>query len=214
MEAPPAADEDVSPHDRAPSGAGLAGVILCGGRSSRMGVDKATIRFEGMTLLERAVARLDAVCDPVLIAPGGTSATMPGRQAIADASANAGPLGGVVAALRYSPHRLLAVVAVDLPWVDPGLIRMLADLIGDRDVALCETRGGFEPLHAVYSTTLLAAAETALAGPNRSLRRLIGTAKALRVPESEWRGAGFSERFALNINTPEDLAEISRQARR
>jgi len=139
---------------------------------------------------------------------------MPGRQAIADAVLNAGPLGGVVAALRTSPHRLLAVVGVDLPWVDPGLIRMLADLIGDRDVALCETGVGVEPLHAVYSTSLLAAAETTLAGPDRSLRRLIGTANALRVPESAWRGAGFSERFARNINTPEDLAEISRQARR
>jgi molybdenum cofactor guanylyltransferase len=179
-----------------------------------MGVDKATIRFEGMTLLERAVARLDNVCDPVLIAPGGTSAKMTGRQAIADAVPNAGPLGGVVAALRNAPHRLIAVVAVDLPWVDPGLIRMLASLIGDRDVALCENGGGVEPLHAVYSTSILAAAETVLAGPDRSLRRLIGRANALRVPENEWRGAGFSERFARNINTREDLAAISRQARR
>jgi molybdenum cofactor guanylyltransferase len=214
VESPPAADEDVSLQDPAPSGAGLAGVILCGGRSSRMGVDKATIRFEGMTLLERAVARLDEVCDPVLFAPGGTSATMPGRQAIVDAVPNAGPLGGLVAALRNSPQRLLAVVAVDLPWVDPGLIRMLADLIGDRDVAVCETGSGIEPLHAVYSTSILAAAETALAGPDRSLRRLIGTANTLHFPESAWRDAGFSERFALNVNTPEDLAEISRQARR
>jgi molybdopterin-guanine dinucleotide biosynthesis protein A len=179
-----------------------------------MGVDKATIRFEGTTLLARAVSRLAGVCDPLLLAPGGTSAHMTGRQAIADALPNAGPLGGVVAALRTSPHRLLAVVAVDLPWVDPGLIRMLADLIGDHDVALCETGGGVEPLHAVYSTAILAAAEAALAGPDRSLRRLIGTANALQVPESRWRGAGFSEKFALNVNTPEDLTEINREARR
>jgi molybdenum cofactor guanylyltransferase len=213
VEVPPAADEDVRPQDRAPSGAGLAGVILCGGRSLRMGVDKAMLRFEGMTLLERAVARLDDVCDPVLIAPGGTSAKMPGRQAIADAVPSAGPLSGVVAALRSSPHRLIAVVAVDLPWVEPALIRMLADLIGDRDVAVCETVYGVEPLHAVYSTSLLAASEIALAGTDRSLRRLIGTANALRVPESEWRDAGFADTFARNVNTPDDLAEISRQAR-
>ncbi len=214
MEPPPAADEDVSPQGRAPSGAGLAGVILCGGRSARMGVDKATIQFEGMTLLERAVARLGDVCNPLLIAPGGTPATVSGRRAIADAAPNAGPLGGIVAALRASPHRLLAVVAVDLPWVDPGLIRVLADRIGDRDVALCETGGGIEPLHAVYSTSILAAAESALAGPDRSLRRVIRMANALRVPETEWRGAGFSDLFALNLNTPEDLAEVSREARR
>ncbi len=214
MESPPATDQDVIQQDRAPSGAGLAGVILCGGRSLRMGVDKATIRFEGTTLLARAVARLDEVCDPVLIAPGGTSAKMTGRQSIADAVRDAGPLGGVVAALRTSPHRILAVVAVDLPWIDQRLIRMLADLIGDRDVAVCEAGGGVEPLHAVYATSILAAAETALAGPDRSLRGLISRANALHVPESAWRGAGISERFALNINTPGDLAELRREARR
>ena len=124
------------------------------------------------------------------------------------------PSAELVAALRTSPHRLLAVVAVDLPWMDPQLIRMLADLIGDRDVAVCEAHGGVEPLHAVYATSILAAAETALAGSDRSLRRLISTANAVRVPESEWRGAGVSERFALNLNTPEDLAEVRREVRR
>jgi molybdopterin-guanine dinucleotide biosynthesis protein A len=179
-----------------------------------MGLDKATIRFEGTTLLERAVARLGEVCDPVLIAPGGTSAKVSGRRRIADAASEAGPLGGVVAGLRNSPHRLLAVVAVDLPWVDAGLIRMLADLIGDRDVAVCETGGVPQPLHAVYSTSILAAADTALTGADRSLRRLIATTNSVCVPESEWLAAGFSERFALNVNTPEDLAEITREARR
>ncbi len=214
MESPPAADQDVIRQDRAPSGAGLTGVVLCGGRSSRMGVDKATIRFEGTTLLARAVARLDEVCHPVLIAPGGTPARITGRPWIVDAVPDAGPLGGVVAALRTSPHRLMAVVAVDLPWMNPQLIRMLADLIGDHDAAVCEARGGVEPLHAVYAISILAAAEAALAGPDRSLRGLISTANALHVPESEWRGAGISERFALNINTPEDLAEVTREARR
>jgi molybdopterin-guanine dinucleotide biosynthesis protein A len=79
---------------------------------------------------------------------------------------------------------------------------------------VCETGGGVEPLHAVYATSILAAAETALAGPDRSLRGLISRANALHVPESAWRGAGISERFALNINTPGDLAELRREARR
>ena len=159
----------------------LPGVVLCGGRSARMGVDKATIIFEGMTLLDRALARLDSVCDPVLIAAGDLPLTITGRHRVRDAVAGAGPLAGLVAALRASPHRLLAVVAVDLPWIDPMLIRMLAARIGDHDVAVCETRRGIEPLHAVYSTAILDAAESALAGTDRSLRRLIDGAHALRA---------------------------------
>jgi molybdenum cofactor guanylyltransferase len=176
-----------------------------------MGMDKATITFEGTTLLERALARLDAVCDPVLIAAGDVPIQVAGRTSVADTAPGAGPLGGIVAALRASPHRLLAVVAVDLPWIDPRLIRMLAASIGDGDVAVCETARGIEPLHAVYATSILAVAETALAGPDRSLRGLIGRSQAARLSESDWRDAGISDRFTRNINTPKDLAAVSQQ---
>jgi molybdenum cofactor guanylyltransferase len=196
--------------DPARVSAGLAGVILCGGRSARMGVDKATITFDGSTLLERGLARLDEVCDPVLIAGGNAPRSLTGRRSVIDAMPGAGPLGGLVAALRATPHRLLAVVAVDLPWIDPRLLRLLAERIGDRDVAVCESVNGLEPLHAVYSTSMLGAAETALAGDDRSLRHLIERSRAVRLPEVEWRELGISDRFTRNINTAADLAEISR----
>jgi molybdenum cofactor guanylyltransferase len=176
-----------------------------------MGIDKATITFGGTTLLERALARLDAVCDPVLIAAGDVPIQVAGRTSVADTVPGAGPLGGIVAALRASPHRLLAVVAVDLPWIDPRLIRMLAASIGDGDVAVCETARGIEPLHAVYATSILAAAEAALAGSDRSLRVLIGRSHGVRLSESEWRDAGISDHFTRNINTPQDLAAVSQQ---
>jgi molybdenum cofactor guanylyltransferase len=210
VESPPAPEADVLRGDLA-AGAALSGVILCGGRSSRMGVDKATITFEGTTLLMRAVASLDEVCDPVLIGSGGRPMSVQGRRCVADAVPDSGPLGGLVAALRESPHQLLAVVAVDHPWIDAGLLRMLANRIGDRDVAACEMGDRVEPLHAVYSTSILKAAEAALAGSDRSLQRLIGRANSVRVAEQDWREAGFSERFARNLNTPEDLAEPTRR---
>jgi molybdopterin-guanine dinucleotide biosynthesis protein A len=164
-----------------------------------------------MTLVGRALARLDTVCDPVLIAAGDVPLTIAGRHFIPDAVRGAGPLGGLVAALRASPHRLLAVVAVDLPWIDPMLIRMLAARIGEHDVAVCETSRGIQPLHAVYSTSLLEAAETALVGRDRSLRRLIEGAHALRLAESEWRDAGFTDTFTRNLNSPSDFAEVSQR---
>ena len=198
-----------SPH----GGVALAGVVLCGGLSTRMGIDKATIPMDGATLLQRAVMRLDAVCDPVLIAPGDLQLTIAARPVVVDAVPASGPMGGLVAALRASPHRLVAVVAVDMPWIDARLLAMLAARIGNRDVAACETTRGVEPLHAVYATSLLPAAETALAGPDRSLRSLIARARAVRVAEADWRGAGVSDGFAWNINTPEDLEEVSRSRR-
>lgn len=192
----------------------LAGVVLCGGRSGRMGFDKATLPFEGETLLCRALARLDTVCDPVMVAPGDLALTLTGRRSVADAVHHSGPLGGLVMALRLSPHRLLAVVAVDLPWIDPQLIHLLADAIGDHDVAVCETARGIEPLHAVYATSLLGAAEAALGSDDKSMRHLIERSNARCVSESEWRAAGISEDFSFNVNTPEDLDEVSRRLHR
>ncbi len=179
-----------------------------------MGSDKATIDAGGTTLLQRAVDRLGLVCDPVLIAPGGLPLTVGGRRSVADALPGAGPLAGLVAALRASPHPLLAVVAVDLPWLDPRLIRLLAGRIGDLDVALCDSPRGVEPLHAVYRRSALPAAEAALHSRDRSLRSLVGRLRAVHVTEAERRAAGIPEGFARNINTPADLADLRRELHR
>jgi molybdenum cofactor guanylyltransferase len=176
-----------------------------------MGFDKATLRFEGETLLHRALARLDTVCNPVMTAPGDLALNLIGRKSVADALHDSGPLGGLVTALRLSPHRLLAVVAVDLPWIDPQLLRLLADAIGEHDLAVCETAHGLEPLHAVYSTSLLEAAETALGSDDKSMRHLIARSNAVYLSESQWRAAGISEDFSYNVNSPQDLDAVSRR---
>jgi molybdopterin-guanine dinucleotide biosynthesis protein A len=103
---------------------------------------------------------------------------------------------------------------VDLLWLDPGLIQLLAERIGNHDAAVCVTARGVEPLHAVYARSTLPIAETALAGPDRSVRRMVAKLRTLQVSEPEWRAAGISDRFARNLNTPGDLAEVSQAPRR
>ena len=210
----PAVGSDVDLRDPATPVPALAGVVLCGGRSVRMGIDKATIEVGGATLLDRAVSRLTEVCDPVLIAPGELRLAIDARNLIPDALPGAGPLAGIVAALRRSPHQLLAVVAVDMPWLDPALLRLLAARIGDNDVAVCRTQRGLEPLHAVYARSALPLVEAALRSPERSLRGVIARLRAVTLAEEDWRAAGFSERFASNVNTPADLIGISPEVRR
>ena len=174
------------------------------------------IRFEGETLLHRALARLDDRLQSRSWSRQATwRSTLVGRTSVADALHDSGPLGGLVTALRLSPHRLLAVVAVDLPWIDPQLLRLLADAIGEHDVAVCETAHGIEPLHAVYATSLLEAAEAALRSDDRSVRHLIARSNAVYLSESEWRAAGISERRSPATSTrQQDLDEISRRLRR
>jgi molybdopterin-guanine dinucleotide biosynthesis protein A len=206
-------EEDVDLRDPAPMPRRLAGVVLCGGRSLRMGIEKATIEVGGSTLLERAISRLREACDPVLVAPGELHLHAGDHEIVEDAVPGAGPLAALVAALRRSPHPLIAVVAVDMPWLDPALIRLLAGRIGDHDVAVSETDRGVEPLHAVYATSALDAAEVALRSPDRSMHGLIGRLRALTVAEAEWRAAGIAGRFARNVNTARDLADLRLELR-
>jgi molybdenum cofactor guanylyltransferase len=206
-------DPDVDLRDPAPISRCLAGVVLCGGRSRRMGFEKATIEVGGSTLLERAISRLGEACDPVLVAPGALSLEAGGHEIVEDAVPGAGPLAALVGALRRSPHPLTAVVAVDMPWLDPALLLVLARRIGDHDVAVCETDRGVEPLHAVYATSALAPAESALRGSDRSMHDLLGRLRVLTIAETEWRAAGIDGRFARNVNSPADLADLRLELR-
>jgi molybdenum cofactor guanylyltransferase len=180
---------------------GLAGVILCGGRSRRMGRDKALVEVGGRPLVAILAERLATVADPILVASG-----RPGRYA--------GPLGGLAAALAASPHPLLAAVAVDMPFASSEVVRLLASRCEGHDAAVPVTTGGREPLHAVYAATALPTARLALAEGPVALRAVLDRLRVRDVAQAEWRAADPEGRFAWNLNRPGDLAALTPRGRR
>ena len=172
-----------------------------------MGTDKALLRFEGQPLVLRVAGLLARAADPVFLAPG-----RPGRLGdlgyaeLEDPVPDAGPLAGVAAALEASPHQLVAVVAVDMPFASPELLRLLARLHAGEDAVVPMTPTGLEPLHAVYSKGSSAEARLALGEGRLGLRPLLGRLRVSEVSEREWRPADPEGRFALNMNSPKDLA--------
>jgi len=184
----------------------LAAAILCGGRSRRMGRDKAWVEVGGSSLLERAVARLRTVADPVILAGGDRTLDHPGCLGVLDPVPGSGPLGGLVAALRASPHELCAVVAVDMPDLSPELLRRLAEQWRGEDAVVPLDGDGSQPLHAVYSRRILAAAQAALRAGDLSLRGLLERARVRTVDVAALPGHPFPAGFALNLNTPDELA--------
>jgi molybdenum cofactor guanylyltransferase len=187
----------------------VSGLVLCGGRSTRMGTDKAWIDVGGEPLVVRTARLLAEVADPVLLAPG-----TPGRLGdlgypeVADEEEDRGPLAGLVAGLRASPHEVAAVVAVDLPWLNPGLLAFLAGLWGDEDAVVPVTAQGPQPLHAIYARTALPALGEELAAGRLGLRAALSRLRTRTVEEREWRTLDPSGRFAQNLNTPEDLVGL------
>lgn len=187
----------------------MAGLVLCGGGSTRMGTEKALIPLHGRPLVLHVAALLGQVADPVLLAPGRLGRLGPlGHREVQDEAPGSGPLSGLVAGLAASPHPLLAVVAVDLPFASPALFRLLADLHGGEDAVVPRNDSGPQPLHAVYATAALPRLRAALADGRLALQEVLADLEVRWVGEDEWRAADPAGRFAVNLNRPEDVDMI------
>jgi molybdopterin-guanine dinucleotide biosynthesis protein A len=149
------------------------------------------------------------VCDEVLVASGdGERLAELGLPQVADAHPGAGPLGGIVAGLRAASNDMVAVVAVDMPFASPAVLRMLASARGDHDAVVPVTDRGAEPLHAIYARTAAAPLAAQLEGGTLAVHRALEGMRVRYVAQHQWREADPSGRFASNVNLPDDLRAL------
>ncbi|MFN2543369.1 MAG: molybdenum cofactor guanylyltransferase [Actinomycetota bacterium] len=186
---------------------GVTAVLLAGGRSSRMGRDKASLLYEGRPLAERAVDVLREIADEIFVASGdGERLSWLGERQVADAVPDAGPLGGIVAGLEAANRELVAVLAVDMPFAGAPILRLLAERWAGGDAVIPRTERGLEPLHAVYARSAAPVLRAQLEGGVLSVVRAVEMLDVLEVGPEEWSAADPSGRFAFNVNRPEDLS--------
>lgn len=191
---------------------GVAGLLLTGGASSRMGCDKASIEFDGVRLVDHLSALLlsallASVTSPVFEVGPGYSLL----KASVEEPVGTGPLAAVAAgalALERSGHTGGAIVlACDLPLFNSRVLNLLIHWPGAGSV-LPVVAGHAQPLCARWSLTDLTAAHITLARGENSLRTLPNRTGATLLDESAWGPVTNGEAFA-DIDTPDDL----RQAR-
>ena len=163
MDAGEAATHEATMHAEAVAEAlrECSGVVLAGGRSSRMGRDKAALELDGEPLLARVVGRLRAALPVVVvIGPARLHALVPGVPVVPDEYPGAGPLGGLVTALRVVSTSRVFLAGCDMPFVAPGLVRAMALLAAEEpetDAVLLHSPAGagLEYLHGVYTRSCL-----------------------------------------------------------
>ncbi len=190
----------------------LTGFVLAGGKSSRMGQDKAAISLNGRTLLEHALAALREVCRDVAIL---------GRHELYDTVApvygdlfpGCGPLGGIHAALSNSQTQFNLIIAVDTPFLAPAFLSYLAEraIVSGSAVTTPEINDYTQPLCTVYSLDFLPIAEQALRQGNYKIVPLFPQDRTLVVKERELRQFAFAVDMFENLNTPDDLARARRR---
>jgi molybdopterin-guanine dinucleotide biosynthesis protein A len=203
----------------------LSGIVLAGGRSLRMGRNKAGLPFGGKSLICWVVHRIASICREVfIVAQNAADYRDCGATVVVDRWPGAGPLGGLATGLEFvvTPHA--AVVACDLPFVEAALLAGLAGRAGSEWDAVVPTVGGSaQPLCAIYTRGAGQTAAALMQKGGRSLHELLATPKlrVCYVAEDTLRAWDPALRSFENINTPEDyerakahLAESAPDARR
>jgi molybdopterin-guanine dinucleotide biosynthesis protein A len=190
----------------------VSGFVLAGGKSTRMGQDKAALSLNGHTLLEHALAVLRGVCRDVAILGKfelyGTLAPV-----YEDTFPGCGPLAGIHAALSNSQTQYNIIIAVDTPFIMPEFLSYLVEraIASAAVVTTPEIDDYTQPLCTVYSLDFLPIAERALISGCYKIVPLFPRDKTLVIREAELRRFAFATEMFENLNTPEDMARARRR---
>lgn len=180
--------------------------ILAGGKSTRMGRDKAFVEFNGRTLLARQLDLARSLCADVWIVgdPNKFGAFAP---VVEDVFPGCGPLGGIHAALRSSQTELNLIVAVDLPFLSSRFLEFMIkkSCALEGTVTIARMREGWQPLCAVYRKGFVDRAEEALKAGRYRIDALFDPVRTRVIEEAELRERGFTAELFRNLNTPEEL---------
>jgi molybdopterin-guanine dinucleotide biosynthesis protein A len=181
----------------------VQGFILVGGKSSRMGEDKARLRFGDQTSVERIAAALRCVT-PAVSTVGWPDQKLEGLPNVEDLRAGWGPLGGIESALRHAKSEHCLIVACDFPFVTKNLFEQLLAFVNDADATVPRQEDErAQPLCAVYRVdTCLVATEAAIAAEEHSPRAMLDRVRTRYIPFRDLSHLEGSRNFFFNVNTP------------
>ncbi len=196
-----------------------SGVIVAGGRSTRMGeLEKAVVDIAGTPLVRRVADRLTAAVDRLVVncrsdqraaieeALSGFEPTF-----AIDSEPDRGPVAGIETGLGAVDTEYAAVVAVDMPFLDPGLLSYIFERAEGYDAAVPRPSDWFEPLHSVYKTEpMLDACERALKEPNPRIIEPLSSLEYTVIDRSELVAHGSLDSFE-GVDTPDDVQWAAEQ---
>jgi molybdopterin-guanine dinucleotide biosynthesis protein A len=188
----------------------VTGVVLAGGRSTRMGGrDKAFAAVDGEPIAVRTIRLFRGLFPQVIVATNHADRYRAlDVETVGDVYPGCGPLAGIHAAMRAARHPHVFVAACDMPGLDADVIRFLLARIGDADAVVPRWDDDIEPLHAVYAVRLVDRVEEALRAGRHAIRELLPRVRVDYVGEEELGRIRGTARSMLNVNTPEELAAV------
>lgn len=190
-----------------------SGFVTAGGRSSRMGRDKAWLEVGGRSMIERAIDVIQPVCSEIRILANRPEYARLGLPVIADENTNIGPLEAIRLALQHSSCPFAVLVGCDQPFLRPELFAYLLDHIGEACAAVpVGLDGRLQPLSAVYSTKALAAVSEQISSGQYKISNLFERVPTQVIPFAEIANLPGARLYFENVNTPEDYKKAKKKS--
>ncbi len=190
-------------------------LLLAGGKSSRMGMDKGLIKFRGrITIIEEIISHLKNLFDEILIVTNNPASFKKFETAVVeDLIKNKGPLGGIFSGLCFSTSELNFVVGCDMPFINPQLIKYIAGKPWDYDAVIPEINGRFETLFARYSKRIIPTLFSHLTKNMLRTQDIFKKLRVLKITPEEIERFDPNHLSFFNINTLEDLKKMKTYSR-
>jgi len=182
----------------------ITGIILSGGKSSRMGKDKGFLTFNGKSFIQHSIDALKPVVTEIIIVSDNKKYDVFGLKRIEDAIENAGPLAGIYSGLKYSNTDYNLVLSCDIPLINTTILQKLVDAVDDdSEIIQIESQGKTMPLIALYKKQCEHTFLKLLTDGERRLQFAVNQCQVKHVILNE-----NESEFVQNINTPEQLNTI------
>jgi molybdopterin-guanine dinucleotide biosynthesis protein A len=190
----------------------MTGIILAGGRASRLGgINKAFIEVGGERLIDRTMRVYRPLFGEIIISTNSPLEYLEfDARLVTDIYRDKGPLGGIHAGLLHATCEQAFVSACDMPYLSEAFIRYMVEQAAGYDLVVPVTASGFESLHAIYSRMCLPVIESQIERGELKVSHLFRKFKTLEIPVDGIRRFDPEGRLFANLNRPDDLEEVFR----
>ena len=187
----------------------MTGIVLAGGESRRMGVDKAFLKIAGRPLIEHVLAALRQAAESIIIVTNTPDAYASyDAELVRDQGGKRSSLIGLYSGLLRSREEYNIVVACDMPFLNPALLSFMAGVARGYDAVLSKSGDYIEPLHAVYGRQLLPVIEDGIKRDDRRIRSIFEGRRIRYVSEEEVDRFDPRRRSFINLNTRREYEEV------
>lgn len=190
--------------------AAMTGIILSGGKSSRMGTNKAFITVDGERLIDRTVRIFSELFSEVMIVTNTPLEYIDlNVQMVTDIIRGKGSLGGIYTGLFFSSFEHSFAAPCDMPFLNKEFIEYMISRRDNYDIVVPETADGLQPLHAIYAKRCVPVIRKLLEVDKLKITGFYKGFRLLNIGEKDIRPFDPESRIFLNVNTQEDLQRIS-----